>query len=403
MSDNQQKNSTVPSSQVRPVIIDEEGLCPTCGYFTGSLLNCPRCGARVEKRISVKIVKIASIVGAIVGVILLWVAAYLKQPQQIKVEDIDERMNGAYVKVVGKVVSYYEDVSKNSLKMKIEDDTGQISINAFNKLAQFKKIHKDNLPQLGDLVEIAGSVSETQKFGVALFLSVPERLKILEKIQVKQYDLADIKGALIGELVKIKVYVSSYQEKTTKKGTILHLFVLSDKTGNISMVLFDTAMAKIPQATKDLLFEKGAELEMIVKIEGYRDALQANISDYTKIKKVGSVDTGIVQIKLQAQKNKQARINKFNKLTENDLGELYSFRGTIKDIREINKGMVVTLDDGSGEMQVAVWDSLKDKIKGYNKIEEGAIMTGTFEIGEYRDELQLKIVRPEDMKIESPK
>ncbi|MEW6557178.1 MAG: OB-fold nucleic acid binding domain-containing protein [Elusimicrobiota bacterium] len=394
-------NNQQQSEEVKPVIVDEEGLCPTCGYFAGSLLTCPRCGARVEKRISVKFVKIASIIGSILGVILLWYAAHLKQPKQIHIEDIDERMSGAYIKVVGKVVSYVEDTTKNSLKIKLDDGTGQINIYGFNKLAQFKKIHKDNLPELGDLVEIAGTVSESQKFGTTLFMPVPERFKVLQKLQIKEYTLADIKSDLIGEIVKIKVFISSYEQRTTKKGTILHSFVLSDETGSINMVLFDSAMTKISTETKNLLSEKNAELEMLVKISEYRDTLQANLFDYTKIKKVGTVDIKAVQDKLWTQKIKQTKTIKFNKLTKKDINSSYFFSGTIRDIRAIRKGMVVTIDDGSDELSVVVWDTLKDKIKGFSHLEEDAKISGIFQIGEYKNELQLKIVQAEDVKIEA--
>ncbi|HRY28589.1 MAG TPA: hypothetical protein P5079_00980 [Elusimicrobiota bacterium] len=401
MTDNRQENSAPPETQA--VIVDEEGLCPTCGYFAGSLLSCPRCGARVEKRIAVKIVKIASLAGSVLGVLLLWYAAHVKQPKQIHVEDIDERMNGAYIKVVGKVASYVEDVPRNTLKMTIEDGTGKIGVMAFNKLSQFKKIHKDNLPGLGDLVEVAGSVSETQKFGIGLFLPVPERVRILKKLEPKKYNIADIKTESIGEIVEIRVFVSSYEEKKTKKGSVFYVFMLSDETGSIGMTVFDSVMEKMPEETRKMFLEKGTELDMTVMITEYHGAPQISIFDFAKIAKVGTVDIDAFQEKLTAKRLASVKPNKFKKLRKKDLGESYIFKGTVKGLRKMGKGVVVTLDDGSDDMSVVVWDTLADKIKGYKNLKEDAVMSGIFQIGEYRDDLQLKIAHPEDVKIEPGK
>nr|MBP7654759.1 DUF4339 domain-containing protein [Candidatus Dependentiae bacterium] len=135
------KGKTSNQKNLRNDIIDEEGLCPTCGYFTGSLLTCPRCGARVKNKIALATVKKIAIIGSIIGVIFLWYAARMKQPTLIKAAEVDEQMNGAYVTIVGKVVSYNEDEGKDTLKMKVDDGSGQpIGINAFKKLKQIKQI-----------------------------------------------------------------------------------------------------------------------------------------------------------------------------------------------------------------------------------------------------------------------
>ncbi|HOW28233.1 MAG TPA: hypothetical protein PK876_07005 [Elusimicrobiota bacterium] len=396
-------NTPAENPDVKPIIIDEDGLCPTCGYFAGSLLSCPRCGARVENRITVRFVKIASIVGSVVGILILWLAAHLKEPKLITIASIDERMNGAYVKVVGKIVAYMEDAPKNTLKLRVDDGSGQLTIHAFNKLAIFKKIHEKQPPEMGDTIEVAGTVSETQKFGIAMFLPVPERLKVLQKLDPKEYHVAEINNDLLNEIVKIRVFVSSYEVKSTRKGTIFHTFTLSDETGGIGMVLFDTVMEKIPEETRKLLFEKGNELEMVVKISEYQDAPQASLFDYTKVKKVGTVDVESLEGKLQAKRMGETKANKFKKLGKKDIGKFYLLKGTVKQVRQINKGTVVTLDDGTGEMGVVLWESMKSRVKGIQRLKEGASLSGIFQIGEYRDDIQLKISRAEDIRIEGGK
>ncbi|MDD5067523.1 MAG: hypothetical protein PHF84_10815 [bacterium] len=396
------KKRTVP--RTRHSVVDEEGLCPTCGYFCATLLTCPRCGARVEKRISIRLIKIISVAGSLAGIILLWTAAHLKEPMLVNIEDIDEKMNGAYIRVAGKMVSYLEDTSRNSLRMKIDDGTGQISISAFNKLSQFKKIHKDRLPELGDQVEAAGSLSETQKFGIALFLPVPERFRIIKKLQLKSYHLADISPGLAGTLARISVFVSSYEKRKTKKGIILHSFILSDRTANISMVLFDSEMERIPGQARELLFTKGLELDMPVKITEYKGRLQASISDYSKIKMIRRLSSKEMDRITKAGKGYGTTgtppVNSFDRITSADIGASYSFHAIIAEAREMGKGILLLLDDGKGRMEVVVWDSLREQIKDYGQIAIGIKISGVFQISEYKGKLQLKITRPETLHLE---
>lgn len=403
-------------TQSQSNLIDEQGLCPVCGYFAGALFTCPRCGARVEKRISLRIIKIGAVVGSIIGIILLWIAAYAKQPLLVNIGDIDEKMNGALVKIVGKVVSYEEMTDKNSLRMKIDDGTGQMSVSAFNKLAQLKKVFKENMPALGDKIEVIGSLSETQKFGLSMFLSVPERLKIVEKYQIKEPAIEELKKENVGDIVKLKVFVSSYEKRTTKKGTVLNIFTLSDKTGSISMTIFDKEMEKIPAETKELLLGKGNELEMVVTIDEYRGALQAKIVDYTKVKKIGTVDIERVEKVLEntsaakqssekqeaAQPAEEIKEYTFAEIKDSDIGKKYKFEATVKFCDQKKKGMIVTLDDGSGKnMKLMIWDNVKGRIKNGDKIKKGATITGIFEISEFKNKPQLAIKNPNDIKVKS--
>ncbi|MEW5692324.1 MAG: OB-fold nucleic acid binding domain-containing protein [Candidatus Hydrogenedentota bacterium] len=387
---------------------EEEGQCPTCGYFVGSLLTCPRCGARPGKRISIRLLKIGSIAGSIIGIILLWLAAYAKNPIQIKVGDIDERMNGALVKIVGRVTSYEENTENNTLRMQVDDGTGEILLNAYNKLAQFKKVLADNMPGIGDKVEVTGQINETQKFGVSMFVSIPERVKLLERFKLKDVDISDITEKDVSEIVRIKASIASYKKQTTRKGTVLHKYVLSDGTGSINMTIFGKEMDGLPQKTQKILLDKKNKLELVVKIGQYREELQVEIMDYNKIKVLGDAE----EITEEAVKEKEEETitqeqereikkpKKIKNITKSDLKKICYIEAEVSKMDIKEKGKLITLDDGSGEIQVMFWKSLRDEIKGFNKIKEGAKISGNFKVDEYKGKLQLKLTDYENIKVE---
>ena len=245
---------------------EPEGTCPACGYFVGIASTCIRCGARTHKRISLRIIRWGSVIGSILGIALLWYAAYTKTPHLVKVSDIDEMMNGALVKVAGRVASAVEDQDKNGLKLKVDDGTGEINISAFNKLAQFKKVLGDKMPKLGDEIEVTGVLSENQKFGVSMFLTIPDRIKILKKYELKSMKIGELTKDLIGSVVKLRASVSSYDKISTRNGGVLHKIVLDDGSGAIDMTLFDQQMSDLPESARNLLTGGGNTIELVVKI-----------------------------------------------------------------------------------------------------------------------------------------
>ena len=272
-------------------IIEEDSLCPVCGYFVGSLLTCPRCGSRPQNQISIKVIKYTAVIGSIIGIIFLWFAAAAKQPAKIKIADVNEPMNGAYVMIEGKIVDYREDAAKDTLKIKVDDGTGlPIGINAFKKLKDLKKIFNNNMPGVGDEVEVTGVLNITDKFGVSMFLQIPERLVIKNRFEVKKMNIGDLNKDNVDEIVKVKVHVSKINERETKKGGKMYMMTLKDNTGSISMTMFEGNYEKLSDDVKKIFSDK-AEFETLIKVGEYKGKLQAGIFDPSKIVKTGEGGT----------------------------------------------------------------------------------------------------------------
>ena len=168
--------------------------CPSCGFYVGAYEICPHCQASLQKRISLKLVKNIAVIGSIVGLILLWFAAYKSQIPQVKISELGPSMNNATVKVEGLITKIQLDEVKDNFKITIEDGTGRLQLGGYGKLRQFKRAYKDGkfLPgdwdkedpkddffSEGDRISVKGNISINEKFGATMFLSIPRRIKII--------------------------------------------------------------------------------------------------------------------------------------------------------------------------------------------------------------------------------
>ncbi|RME83483.1 MAG: hypothetical protein D6785_06675, partial [Planctomycetota bacterium] len=82
---------------------DPESTCPSCGAFVGAYVQCPRCGADIDKRMTIKAIKWSAILISTVGLLFVYLWGVATQIPPIKVKDIEPTMNFAYVKIKGKV------------------------------------------------------------------------------------------------------------------------------------------------------------------------------------------------------------------------------------------------------------------------------------------------------------
>ncbi|NLB34910.1 MAG: hypothetical protein GX817_03710 [Elusimicrobia bacterium] len=254
-----------------------ESTCPACGYFAGVEATCVRCGARVEKNIAVRTVRIIAVIGSIVGIILLWIAAYMKIPPVIAIGEISEPMNNALVEIIGNVarIDYVEN--DNTFRMTISDGTGQIRLNAINRLRAFREVHGDNMPEHMDKVSVIGTLNISQAWGNSMFLSIPDRLKVLEKFTLQEVAIADLKTEDEGKHFLIDAKIHAYREIPTRSGGILRSITLSDGTGYIDLPLFDSQFDALSSTVQSALVKKGTGIRLQAKVGVFRDQPQLEL------------------------------------------------------------------------------------------------------------------------------
>ena len=107
--------------------------CPSCGCHAGPYEACPYCGARLTGRTPIRVVKIAAILLATVGLVALWFAATRAEVPLIQIGQAGATMNMAYVRIQGRCTrepSY--DPESDYLSFWLADETGTNVLDADN-------------------------------------------------------------------------------------------------------------------------------------------------------------------------------------------------------------------------------------------------------------------------------
>ncbi|MCK5684698.1 OB-fold nucleic acid binding domain-containing protein [bacterium] len=170
--------SEVKQNEQEEVKNDIEVLCPSCGRFVGAYEICPHCQTQVNTRVSIKLVKRIAVIGAIVGIILLYFAAKNREVPMINIGEIQINHNMALVKVSGRVIRESIQDKKDNFSLTIDDGTGKIKLGGYNKLKKWKKHFGEKFPKEGDFIEVTGNLNITEQFGASMFLSSPHRLVV---------------------------------------------------------------------------------------------------------------------------------------------------------------------------------------------------------------------------------
>jgi len=132
--------------------------CGSCGRFLGPYTTCPYCGARVGGRVSLKAVKIAAVVLAVVGLIGLWWAGRQLPIPLLTVEETQCTMNMAYVRVRGRISrSLTYDPNGGYLAFWVDDGTGEVRISSYRDVTA-ALLAAGKIPAPGDRVEVAGTL-----------------------------------------------------------------------------------------------------------------------------------------------------------------------------------------------------------------------------------------------------
>ncbi|MFC2091462.1 hypothetical protein ACFLTD_01665 [Elusimicrobiota bacterium] len=312
--------------------------CPICGYYVGISAVCPRCSARVDRRISIKIVRIIALAGSVIGILLLWYATYLKVPDKVNVAQISDIMNNAFVSIEGEVKRLSINEEKNSFRLVLNDGTGEIMLNAFNKLNDFKDYFGKDMPSLKDKVKVTGVLSISQSWGASMFLSIPERLQIIKKYIVKEKTVGSIDLTEEGQIFWINVEIIDYEAFTTRKGFSMHKFMLGDETGQITMVLYNNEFTELSDEIRNAIIEPFSRFRFQVGVSSYRDVPQVKIVD-TKQKEYVELLSNTASRSSKKYKNK-----KISEITADDEGKVYMVNADIKKVDFGSEGVFLKLN-----------------------------------------------------------
>ena len=139
----------------------DEMACPKCGRFVGAAVKCPYCGAKVEKRMSLLALRWAAILLSTVGLVLLWLMAKTREPERIRIGDIEATMNFGVVRLSGEVRGDPRPFKNgNGMSFTVSDGSGELRV--FVDMAQRKAMQEAGLvPRRGDGIDFVAQLQSS--------------------------------------------------------------------------------------------------------------------------------------------------------------------------------------------------------------------------------------------------
>jgi len=341
-------------------------------------MACPYCGAHLAGRTSIRVIKIAAVVLATVGLVVLWFAATHAKVPLIKIGQASATMNLAYVRLEGRCTrTPTYDPESDYLSFWIEDETGEIHVAAYRAETR-QIIEEDRVPTLGDQVEVAGTLRLRKDF-LALTINVPEQLEIT---RAEPVDRAI--GSIAPDDQYLRVRVQGEVRAVYEPYEGLTLITIRDETGSIPVAVSKDliALSGIPPT----LLPVGQPVEVVATVSLYGDRPQlvpASVADVVPLDQAARIG-----------------IEKYmGQLTTADVGQLVVVRGTVTEVDPFSSGVKVTLDDGTGAVILLLWQSVYDGLPDPAALGVGAEIQARGEVSQYRGELEVLPELAEDVQV----
>ena len=377
------------------ILPEGEGIiCPSCGKFVGAYERCPHCQAVVLKRLPIIYIKRFAIFGSIIGLMLMWYAALQRVVPLIRIGEIKPQHNMALVRCVGKVTGLRLMEDKNTFQLKIDDDTGMLSLSGFDKLKKFRAFFGDGFPAEGDQVEVVGNLNISEKFGESMFVSDPRRIKVLKRFQAEPATIENINLDSRGAVFSIRVKIAA-----VRKFRIGSNITVKDDTGSMDLSLFDSDIERIPDAkVREQLTQVGNEFEIVVLADAYKGKPQLKIHHPERAESVKKLagQGG----KTEVPKKPEFPVVKAIEVRDERIREIVTVAGNVGRMKEFEFGTSVDLVDDSGTVNVWLRSDVYKTIQP-GLIKEGVALRVTGEVSKFKDRLQVLPVSETDVKVEA--
>ncbi|MCG2676106.1 hypothetical protein L6304_02825 [bacterium] len=371
----------------------EEVICPNCGRFVGAHMACPYCGTKVPKRMSVMLFKYGALAVAFLGLIFLYLAVRVIKIPVVKVKDITETMNFAYIRVIGTVEG--ANVTEwGALYLTVDDGTGSISAKAYGKVAE-EIMRAERPPKIKDRIDVGGTLNITEGKR-SLTIQTTDRVKVVPREEwmgkIPAFKIGDITRSKIGELARCQGAITNI--RTFTKGRTL---TIDDGSGSIDVLIWDADYEKI--SNKGAL-QIGREVSVQGVIGSFRDKLQIKPGSPEEIKIVGAKEEITVAPSVVAPPAAvEIPILNIGQITKDRIGQTVGCQGVVTQYKPFAKGAMLVVSDETGRIVVVLWDDVKNQITDNRVYITGTKISVRGKLGAYREQLQLVPHRASDITV----
>ncbi|MDD2714259.1 MAG: hypothetical protein PHW04_00040 [Candidatus Wallbacteria bacterium] len=379
-----------------------ETVCPSCGRFVGPYDRCPYCGREVYKRLSVKLVKIVALIMAFTGLFFLYLASLNRELPVIKVNEVKPTMNFAYVRVHGIAKSSGMINDYGGLNFTLNDSAdgmaldSSIQIKAYTDIANRLKERK-LLPEAGDMVDVAGSL-KIKEGSVSMIIQSPDQIKI-DSRKAEELSLHEINETRINEKIRIHGEIIELIEKPGKAPNEIRIRDESDE-GRLEM--WKNTYQELA-ALKG--FGVGAQVKADIFVDQYMGKLQLWVKNSKNLTIMVEAPAGsAAETSIELKPEKSFEQTTIATLTESMIKSLVVIEANIENCKILpgpKSPNLITINDGSGSIELVAWKSVYAKLVRNPGFGVGAKIKVSAEIDKYRDNLQLRLNNEDDLQIVS--
>ncbi len=376
----------------------EQIICPSCGRFVGPLTRCPYCGARIRKRLSVRLFRYLALLLATVGLFFLYLMATHREVPRIRVGDIRPTMNFAYVRVAGLVSSdariYREGDAVRSLRFTVDDGSGEIPVTAYRAQAR-ELVASGRVPRMGDKVEVAGSLSVAADDRVMMRLQSPDQL-ILTRAELPLMPLGSVSTNDVGRSIMVKGVISDIRAPRPNSRAPW-LIRVSDSSGEKGISFWDDTYAEI--ADKDRLVP-GAAVRARVSVGTFRGRVQLRLASGRDLEFLQGEEAAAVSAGVRPEGRYER--TPISALKPSMVGREVEVSGRVLDVRPPREGSRapwrVVLEEDGAQVMVVYWDKVARHLRA-KRPEKGAYLVVRGRLAVYRGRLQLKVSNSRDIEL----
>lgn len=240
----------------------------------------PASGCEVNRPLKIRMLRFASLLLAVAGLILLYLFSINREIPMVKIGDITPTMNFAYVRISGDVTRDASIFKTGGVVFNVQDSTGEIAVMGGRAQADALQA-SGKLPRRGDQVEVAGSLSVSADQEVKLRLQSSEQLTLNRKRTAlssagtgTRLRLADVNADYRGRWASITGTLKSVTVPGPGAKTP-YILILEEDGAALAVVFWNDVF----QGLNGRLPVPGKLISARGKVDIYRDTIQLKVQE----------------------------------------------------------------------------------------------------------------------------